>query len=65
MAGGGSNNGVPGAALLGTMCVLVVMAMVADSTEAAGVCNPDALYPCLRAIQGLVLRRPASSAALW
>jgi hypothetical protein len=33
------------------ICMLVVMAMVADSS-AAGVCNTNALYPCLNAIQG-------------
>lgn len=34
-----------------SICLLVVMAMVAESS-AAGVCDPNALYPCLRAIQG-------------
>jgi hypothetical protein len=33
--------------------VLVVVAMVVGEASAAGkVCDPDALYPCLRAIQG-------------
>ena len=43
------------AAALVTIGMLVLMAMVAESS-AAGVCNPNALYPCLGAIQGA---RPA------
>lgn len=42
-----------------SVCLLVVMAMVAESS-AAGVCDPNALYPCLRAIQGA--RPPPPSA---
>ena len=43
------------AAALVSIGVLVVMALVAESS-AAGVCNPNALYPCLGAIRGA---RPA------
>jgi hypothetical protein len=55
MAGG--SKGVAAAAVL----VLVVMAMVAEysSVEAVGVCNPNALYACMSAVQGT--RPPAPS----
>lgn len=46
------------AAALVSIGLLVLLAMVAESS-AAGVCNPNALYPCLRAIQGA--RPPAPS----
>jgi len=45
-------------ALVG-MCVVVVMVAMAAECSAAGVCNANALYPCLRAIQGA--RPPAPS----
>ncbi|KAG0589711.1 hypothetical protein KC19_1G041600 [Ceratodon purpureus] len=49
---------VAAAALVSMMAVLVMLAMVTESS-AAGVCNPNALYPCLSAIQGA--RPPAPS----
>jgi hypothetical protein len=42
---------VAGALSIIAVLVVMVTCMVGESS-AAGVCNPDALYPCLRAIQG-------------
>jgi hypothetical protein len=44
-----------GAALAVSIGLLVVLAMVAES-GAARVCNPDALYPCLPAVQAVLQR---------
>lgn len=54
----GSKSGVACAALVG-ICVLVVMAAMVAESDAAGACNLNALYPCVRAIQGA--RPPAPS----